>query len=390
MKSRRRVIALGVATTLLALSTVTPVSAGAARTTRWVDDDGKAGPTSCSGSRVAKKGIQAAVNASDTNDVIIVCPGTYTGSVRVAGNRRGLTIRGFSKYRAHLKAPRTLDEPLVWVLGVRDVTLKWLDLQFPTSGCGPREDDVNGIYALRASGVTINANQIRPLGSDTLGSCGYVDGIVVDRSKDARVTHNVVRDFTSDGIWFMHGSTGTIDANKVHYYHTGAGAGALGGQGITVHSSTAQVLKNTVRSYSRASASHLKEGIVAINASGTVKIDDNKVLYVETGIGSDDSISRITNNDIRGVGDTGANGQRGIHLFHKGGNAASANKVSGFEQGIQVETTGNSLKGNVVTGSILDDCVDETSGSGTAGTGNTWTANTGTGSSSPDGICPAP
>ncbi len=389
MTSRRRAVALSVATTLLALSTVAPASAGTARTTRWVDDDGKAGPTSCSGKRTAKKSLQSAVNASDTNDVIIVCPGTYTGTVRVKGTRRGLTIRGYSKFSAHVKAPSSLDAPLIWVQGVRNVTIKWLDLQFPTSGCRTREDDVNGIHASQASGIVVNTNQIRPVGSSTLGRCGYVDGILINRSKDARVTGNVVKDFKSDGIWFMNGSTGKIDANKIYYYHTKAGTSALGGQGITVYSSAAQVLRNTVRSYSGTSASHLREGIVAKHSSGTVRMDGNRVWYVRTGLGSDDSTARITNNDARGVGDQGTGEQRGIHIFDKSGNVASGNTLAGFEYGIKVESVDNTLTGNRVTASVDNACVDTTTGAGTAGTGNTWTGNTGI-PSSPEGICAAP
>lgn len=390
MVSGRRVVVLSVVTALVSLLSVSPVSAGKSKVTRWVDDDGKAGPTSCSGKKTAKKKIQSAVNASDTNDVIIVCPGTYTGTVKITGARRGLTIRGYSKFTAHVKAPRSIDGPLVWVQSVKDVTIKWLDLRFPTSSCGSRDDDVNGIHASLASGIHINTNQIRPQGSKTLGSCGYVDGILINRSKDARVIGNVIKDFKSDGIWFMNGSTGRIERNRISYYHTTAGTTAAGGQGITVDSSSALVQDNTVRSSSSITVSHLREGIVAQRSSGTVKVYDNKVWYVRTGIGSDDSTATIQDNSLRGVGDPVSGEQRGIHIFVKSGNKVRRNTVFGFEYGIKVESTGNTLENNEVSKSDETDCVDTTTGSGTAGTGNTWTGNTGatTGKvADPEGIC---
>ncbi|MCY7418993.1 MAG: hypothetical protein LH650_10945 [Chloroflexi bacterium] len=85
-----------------------PVDAGKPRQragrTRWVDDDGKVGTISCSGTRTAYKTIQKGVNAAGTGDIVKVFPGTYVGPVTIQGARTGLILRSVSNLGATIKA----------------------------------------------------------------------------------------------------------------------------------------------------------------------------------------------------------------------------------------------------------------------------------------------
>jgi hypothetical protein len=73
---------IGSALVLSALaSSLVGSPASATSKTRWVDDDGKAGTSSCSGSKTAYTTIQKGVNAAGEGDTVKVCPGTYVGTV---------------------------------------------------------------------------------------------------------------------------------------------------------------------------------------------------------------------------------------------------------------------------------------------------------------------
>jgi hypothetical protein len=86
MTSARLVSAATVLTVVLYLLSAAPAAAGES-TTRYVDDDGRAGPVrGCGGHRVAFKRIQAAVNASRAGDRILVCAGIFRGQVTISGH----------------------------------------------------------------------------------------------------------------------------------------------------------------------------------------------------------------------------------------------------------------------------------------------------------------
>ena len=100
-----------------------PAAAGAV-TTRWVDDDGQAGGSSCSGTKTAYHSIQSAVTASNASDVVKVCPGSYTGKVTITGARNGLVLKAATTTKPYLKAKVEYfppEGPLVTINGVADV-----------------------------------------------------------------------------------------------------------------------------------------------------------------------------------------------------------------------------------------------------------------------------
>jgi parallel beta-helix repeat protein len=380
--------ALVAVSALLAMSSIAPASAASGgKTTRWVDDDGKAGPTNCGGSKQASTSIQGAIDKSDKNDLVIVCPGKYTGTIGITGARDGLTVRGYSSGTAVLRVPKSHDaDSVVWVEGVSNVTLQWLTVAFPSTGCAPHVNDVNGLFAEDADGLHIVANQFRTAGSATQGPCGYTDGIRVLSSSRVVVRNNVVRDFQSDGISFEAGSRGLIKNNAVHFYHGKAGSDDDGDQGIRiVDGSRAEVTQNVVRSYPGPNKPHTEIGIALQNAGGTSEIHHNKVWYTKIGVDAIDSTIRLRSNDIHGVGTDG-----GIYIESGTGSQVLRNRVQNFEIGIEVDVSGTTIRSNDLRGNVSDGCIDTTSGSGTAGTGNTWSGNIATPASSPASICSAP
>lgn len=72
---------LGICMSSVVVLAMFAAPAAAATRTRWVDDDGGAGPTGCGGDRPAARSIQAAIDASGPGDTIRVCDGNYVGSL---------------------------------------------------------------------------------------------------------------------------------------------------------------------------------------------------------------------------------------------------------------------------------------------------------------------
>jgi parallel beta-helix repeat protein len=372
---------------LVALSMALPMTAASVNTkrTRWVDDDGRAGPSNCGGRRPATKSIQSAINRSDRNDVVIVCPGTYSGQVGIVGNsRRGMTLRAYRQGTATLRAPASHKEgPLLYVERVSDVTVRGLNITFSSTGCQTREWDVQGIWVEDADGTGIVANTIKATGSDTQGACGYDDGMRVLSSTRVRVIGNQFRDFKSDGISFERRSRGLIADNAVKFYHGSSGSDDDGSQGIRLEEdSRAEVTRNAVGSLSRNGTPKIEIGITTQTGS-IAYIHRNDVWYAKTGIGIIAGGSDVVSNDVRGAGL-----ELGIHVAAGSGTEVRSNRVRGHDTGIYVEVSGTELRNNDARGNEVHGCYDSTSGSGTAGTANLWSSsNQGSPESSPAGIC---
>ena len=109
MDARKRSASIGALLVAALATTITPASAGTT-TTRWVDGDGHAGPNGCDSSASAFKSIQNAVNASNEDDTVIVCPGTYRQQVRIRGDRDGLTLKSSTPFGAALLTPSSPNE----------------------------------------------------------------------------------------------------------------------------------------------------------------------------------------------------------------------------------------------------------------------------------------
>jgi parallel beta-helix repeat protein len=247
--------------------------------------------------------IQAAVDAAQAGDTILVAAGTYTEQVTVPAGKDRLTIEAKQPQHAVIAAPATLT-------GTHAIVR------------------ING-----ADGVTVEGFVIT-------GNADW--GVQVDAGGSATITGNritAIRHTPLDGIQ--------------------AGVGVLVG-GRSAEGSTpadATVTDNTIDDYQ-------KGGVVVVNDGTHALIADNKITGVgPTGLIAQNGVqvSRgadavVSDNAITGNAYTGPDEARGVIVFGAGGAVAVAgNKLVGNQDGILVmDTIGVAVVGNRVDGSLLD------------------------------------
>ncbi len=419
MHHRRTPLLLIASLVAVLVAMPTGVSATSPRT-RWVDNDGRAGPGGCGGSSHAAQSIQDAVDASGRGDTVVVCPGTYVEQVRIRGNRDGLTLRAARPFSAQIKAPRQVAAPLgfhhlVLVERVDDVTVRGFRVVTRTAApCDTIEVAVAVIGARRSS---IRGNRLQAPGTDG-GDCSQFIGIaVVDSLTDgqpgggsssftasATIAANEVRDALFGGIMSI-GQTGRVHldvaSNTVRAWFgrppVGEGPPTLGPTsqfGIGFFGRSAGTARNNVVQGAIGgpdSAPGFQLGIYvapslvaqgAAGSDGKVVIRGNLIRRLVTGVGLDGV------RDVRVRGNTLRHVTVGLALSDTRDSRLSRNQVHATQTGITVggQSHDDRVLDNVVTGPG-GSCQDTTSGPGTAGTANSWTGNSATQPSSPLGIC---
>jgi hypothetical protein len=195
--------------------------ASASGTTRWVDDDGKAGSSSCSGTHTAYKSIQKAVTASGAGDIVKVCPGTYVGPVTIGGSRTGLVLRSTTALGATIKAKAVATFSTTYLVTINDVdkvTVKGFKIRPLLDTSHSYCDSSTGIRAISAKTVNITGNDIRPTGTGQF--CGLYDGIRATEGTTGTIIDNVVKDYRDDGIDLDGAGTSlTVQDNSVTFAH---------------------------------------------------------------------------------------------------------------------------------------------------------------------------
>lgn len=140
---------IGVALTL----TIGLAPSVAAATTVRVDDDGKASASSCNATKRAPKTIQAGIKAAGKNGTVIVCPGTYRGTIVIDGTRDGITVVGATGATSKVLPPAGglgANQPLVRIASSADnVTLKRLAFRSPAADCAVSEVTGSRVAASR-------------------------------------------------------------------------------------------------------------------------------------------------------------------------------------------------------------------------------------------------
>lgn len=222
-----------------------PTTLAAGGVTRMVDDDGHAAVGDCHGHHNVKKQIQVAIGAAGDGDTILVCPGTYEEQILALGFH-DLTIKSVRPWKAVILTPSDLDAPYLVGLGLSEgLTFQGFTLSARTSA--PCEQLPVGILTAEATGVVIRGNRIRPAGDDSLGSCGYIEGIQVGMGglftsasaaragfrtagvptpARATVAYNSIRDFQIAGIIATDPTTrALIFRNSVRFFHEQATPG---------------------------------------------------------------------------------------------------------------------------------------------------------------------
>ncbi len=372
-------IALAMATALMAaLVLVAPAAAGIP-TTRFVDDDGKAGASGCNGQLTVPKQIQGAINNSANGDTVLVCPGDYSGFGidDEDDNASGLTVRAVVPWTARVISTLGQEDfTVIAIVNVQDTTLQWLTVLARTSNCG--DERVRNLIAVHGGeGTQLRANHLGTLGTDTLGSCGYETGIELDESDDVELAWNRVVDFRETGIssnTFGNLTTGLdIHGNTLRYFHAGsAPVPDDESVGISVFSAEgAKIARNWIRSLPSAGIStpQLNTGISCgtCSLSEPGKVLRNRVLHVNRGIslGALGDSSLVRDNRVRSSGDVG------IRVFNMDNSTIEDNIVTGGTgDGIILDDggsgfpgvgpEGNTIQNNDFSGNAGTDCIETT------------------------------
>lgn len=396
-----------------------PAVASASPRTRWVDDDGRAGPGGCGGSRHAHHSIQSAVDASGRGDTVAVCPGTYVEQVRIRGARDGLTLRAARPFSAQIKAPRHLTSPLgfhhlVLIDHVDGVALHGFRIVTRTSG--PCDQVDAAVAAVGSRRTSIRGNRLQAPGAAT-ADCSQNIGIAVVDSLDggepgggsstfrgsATIASNEVRDAVFMGIVSI-AQTGRmwvdVTGNTVRaWFGAPPAPGApsavapMSQFGIALFGRSAGVVRsNAVQGAMGAPGSGpgFLYGIVVAPGfvpggtarNGALDIRGNLIRRVGYGL------MLLGARDVRARGNEVRQVLVGLGLEDTRDSRVAHNHVTATQDGIVVvgASHANRLVGNVIAGSG-GSCRDDTTGGGTAGTANAWTGNTATQGSSPAAIC---
>lgn len=435
MRAQRVLPALAIAALAL---TALAAPASAAATTRWVDDDGRAGPGGCTGNGSAKTTIQAAVNAAKAGDTVIVCPGEYTESVTVGAAKDGLSIVGATFWTARIIQPDDAVGEGSYLLGIKpganNVLVRGLVFVAKAPGLTPQGQIscwLDAAIVAQGKNATILSNRINGRGF-TSGPCGYETGIRVGApigiagtapAPSATISHNAVRDFYGQAISAVgDGVEATIERNSIRYWHldesirrpvaasgrrsavrwnlatgpAGPGRSAFGialglGASGTIYGNEVSSGPNAGFGLAGTTLTPLLGQAITTQQPGPLLISQNTVHRAFGGI----TLTSAVGVKLRANVVTDA--YYGIALTDVQGSGIRNNQVGPGVYGITIDamlqgagplstSQGNRVQYNTSLGNIAIDCLDETSGSGTGGTANTWAFNTGL-SSNPADLC---
>lgn len=377
---RRSITALAGAAVLASMLAV-PAAAGTV--TRFVDDDGLAGPTGCGGSRLVPKRLQPAIKAAAPGDIIRVCPGTYAGFVRIT--KAGLTIAPASSGLVTLKPPANRDpnDALV-TIEANNVTFRGMRVLIPAGPITDNQCDLRTMTGIRAEvvkNVTLRNNRVTGDESSTSWLCGLEFGIEIEQLT-GKLVGNTVRNMVNIAIDVNSSPVLTLDRNKVQHVRPAAGESRYI-QGVVIRDSTVTMSDNIIEK----DAGTTDEIDVGLTADYGAKLTalDNSVSGSTIGLlitGTADGL--IQENTItNGSGD-------GILVDRAGGVPTDPsvvlylNVVTGFDgRGIFSQGSyGLAIRYNDFSGNGDVDCQDSNSP-----TQHTWVGNKSSEASDPVGLC---
>jgi parallel beta-helix repeat protein len=399
MRSRHPALITGLVLAGLFPAALPGPVAAANVTTRWVDDDGHAGSSSCSGTKTAYKSIRSAVNASNASDVVKVCPGSYTGKVTITGARNGLVLKAATTTKPYLKAKVEYfppEGPLVTINGVANVTVRGLRLRPATADSGSDCTLDTGIRAVGATNVILSGNDIRPYGGGVF--CGLRSGIVASGGTTGLVTGNVIRDYKENGIDVAGAGTNvTVESNSVTFQHDGIDPIPAGGPAVFVRNgAVAGVRFDTLSGPTGVGPAQLPHAGVRLDGSGNATVvRGNTIARFASGI----EVTHANGGTLRDNVVTG--GQVGVNLLDADAVQVYGNTSSGatvhalFVEGGQFSSTdaqksthanvhGNDFRSS--SNGAQPDCRGESTPASYVVTTNTFADNVDT-TSSPAAMC---
>jgi hypothetical protein len=338
--------------------------------------------------------IQPAVTASNANDRVVVCNGTYPEQVVIDNSghsRDGIDVLANTVHGATILAPSTTlssPEALVYINGTSNAHVRRFRIAGPGPGTGYSfwgvlvENQANKVAA------TVRDNIIADIREDSPGcpTCQPGTAVAVGRflfptaaTGRANVIHNEIVRYNRFGVAVEStGSYAQVSTNTI----TGSG-GAIDGPG-----SVGVSVQDRAGAY--VSGNAISENRPAADPNGGYGI-----VVARTAVPSTYKGNTVFNNDI------------GIFLVSNGPDGELSNQLVAFNRvfsngdlstpapdaGIVIEdvgpsspAVGNKFNRNDARTNVGNDCEDDTSGTGTAGTGNTWTFNRGN-DAFPSAIC---
>ena len=248
-------------------------------------------------------------------------------------------------------------------------------------------------------GTRLRNDRLEAVGSNTVGPCGFVDGIDIVNGAEVQVDEVSVRDFRQFGVWAHDpGTTVIVEDSRISFYHAHEGKGALANAetapvGLYGWSGASVIFRrNVVRSLDTGGQSTplLTNGIRFYNEITNPVIARNTVSYVTYAIGGTAKGGRVTDN-VAHHGRRSEPADPPFGLFLSGGQGidVSGNSIRQFGYGARVDggATDHTIRDNDFRGNRIYDCYDDTSGGGgTSGTSNFWTNDRGD-TDWPSGLC---
>jgi hypothetical protein len=271
--------------------------ASAAGVTHWVDAAAASGGTGTGcGADAAYTTVQAAVTAATADDIVEVCPGTYTGNVTIS-NKAGLTLRG-----AKAGVPAGPDEnPAGRGSGESIISVATTAAAILVSGSTSSNVTIDGLTVQNTAGTGININSGSVTGIDIVntiieGTNTAGTGIVSSTFNGFRIANNRVTNARVGMVLTgqLTNAPSVIEDNRVTGWASGQNGIILGSNSAPGHEISGNTLVATAS--------------IAINTPpNQVTISDNTI----TGTGSTGiflpasgsaSGAQVIGNDISGYG----------------------------------------------------------------------------------------
>lgn len=268
--------------------------------------------------------IQAAVDAADSGDTVLVDGGTYVEEVLI---EKGLTLRG--QDGATVKAPSSPSEEGI-VRAKGDIKVDIESLTIDGAGNKPPASDYNGILYDGARG-TITDNTVKRVREDPLAGYQSGTGISITDSDNIKIRDNEVSDYQKTGILVSGEETkADVRENTV----TGPGVqGTIAPNGIDMDFASGIIQENVVSDHGYDAGGPVVGAGIITSPSDNIKIQKNTLENNEAGIFPIGDGNKVQNNEISNGRANGSKEGDWAIIFFGDNNKAVNNTITNYETG---------------------------------------------------------